>query len=503
MTPTKELINSIYNLYVITSNHYLILLSNGKYISVIYNKKDKTKNEKNTRPLLPYMIENHLKGSNTVGVFSGQYFTKFICFDVDFIDKKYAKWVVHKIIDALTQIGINRKYIHISFSGKKGFHVEIFYDKPVSLKINKQLYNLVLKTIDHDSLKEYGKVELRPTYTQGIKIPLGCNFTNSDQHNNYCYYCEHDTLGAVDDNQNYLLQIEKFNIENLFFILNEYEEQLFYDNVKNIDKEIIKTEEIISNHKPLSIYQQNENEYDTIESIETLERVGLTGAGLRHNSLLKLCKYYKYLGCTAQQNENDLVAWMKKQDKGKYSTSWTDVLDDIHDIVEYIYQKNISLTIPKKDIAVSFQEIKEILKVENKSEKLLLYAMVVHSKRYATTTGIFYMTFEQMVKTTGISLRQVKRLVLNLTEQKLVERIKDKDQYQKGSHIKKPNKYRITMLLEVEETELQPTNYLVPDDNYNINFIFCLYKFFPNNELKYIIPRRQYEYFNDQYKRIS
>jgi len=65
-------------LYVINPNHYLNLNNKGQYFTVTYNKKDKSKNSKNTKPLLPFMIQKHLNCENTVGVFSGKLVSKFI-----------------------------------------------------------------------------------------------------------------------------------------------------------------------------------------------------------------------------------------------------------------------------------------------------------------------------------------------------------------------------------------------------------------------------------------
>ena len=98
-----------------------------------YNDKEtnKIKWTENKYTLKDSIILEHLRQKKTIGIFSGSIITSFICFDVDINDENYCKWAVYKLVDSLQNLGISGKYIHISLSGSKGYHVEIFFDKPV------------------------------------------------------------------------------------------------------------------------------------------------------------------------------------------------------------------------------------------------------------------------------------------------------------------------------------------------------------------------------------
>lgn len=105
---------------------------------VTYRKKfleqylDKEKNivkwTENKYALNDQMILKHLIQQKTIGVFAGSIITSFMCFDIDVKDNELAKWVVYKIVDCLQNLGIAGKYIHISLSGSKGYHVDVFFN---------------------------------------------------------------------------------------------------------------------------------------------------------------------------------------------------------------------------------------------------------------------------------------------------------------------------------------------------------------------------------------
>jgi hypothetical protein len=97
-----KIIDKIYDLYVLNTNKYLIQKPGGEYSTITYKKR----NTVGARPLLPYMIQQHLNQKKTVGIFAGSYYTKFICFDVDFKNKEMAKWIVYKITNTLRELGL-------------------------------------------------------------------------------------------------------------------------------------------------------------------------------------------------------------------------------------------------------------------------------------------------------------------------------------------------------------------------------------------------------------
>lgn len=496
----EKIIKKLYDLYVISIKKYLVLNKYGDYSRVEWFGKKHPDNKKGAKPLkvngIYDFMEDHLLGKKTIGVFSGNYFSKFICFDVDIKDNDLAKMAVYKIVNTLNNQGIDMEYIFISWSGNKGYHIDLFFEKPLSNNIVKKFFyhimwesDLYIKDTDGKWFIEGGNVELRPLPELGVKIPLGCNFRNGNWMTQECWFCDYCNGLELIKDRNYILTVKKISCDKIYNILNEVSEQKFYESYKkDITKDIQQTEEAILNHRKLKIYEQGIDEEITIEALEKLEFEGLRISGTRHKSLLKLSKYYRYLGLAQKQTEIDLIEWMKRQDKRFYSTTWDKILEDIKDIVKDTYDKRYSLLGAKKNIEVNDCEIREILKIGSLNEKLLIYAMLIHSKRYAINDGIFYMTYEQMEQSTGIDLRTCKRLINKLIEMKVIEAI-ERNTTQAGTIKKKPNKYKI--LINVDNSIINKV-ISIEESNYN-SFYVCIKSFLNHKELRLILPRKQFE----------
>lgn len=460
----KEIIQKINDLYILYRKKWL--------------KFDETGYSTIASTITDYHVKNHLQGHYTLGVFAGEIFTKFICFDVDVKDPQMAKWTVYKLVDILQQIGISGEFIYISTSGNKGYHVEIFFNKPVFNTDIKQFYLMVLNYAELLNI-DYGKVELRPTHTQGVKIPLGKHFTT----NRICWYVDYDTgLKPVED-YNYILCIQQMDTEFFYDILNKAK-----DSIDITEQQAIEYENIVSKHRPLKIYQENIDINITIEAIEQLIKTGLKMTGTRHNSLLKIAKYNKYNGMSAEENKQFLIEWMEKQDERTYSTEWTDVLKDIDEIVNDVYEKNYSLVTKKKDITITSNEIEEILKIKGKNHKLVLYTLLVHSKRYANKDGVFYMSYEQMKNATGIDSRTTLIKIINeLEKSNLIKVIRNISGDNKL--IKDTNRYIINLLCSIYGKPENGKSISICAKNCQNCFNACLCRLFSDSELRKMITK--------------
>ncbi len=165
MENTKDIIVKINDIYILKRKKWVKLNTYGHYVTM-RSPKD--------LQIIDYVLSGHLKGYFTVSVFSGMSFTKFLCFDVDDKNDVMARWKVHKIIDAMNNLGVHQKYIITSFSGNKGYHVELFFEELMMPSQVKKFYEII---INHSGLDK--TVELRPTSTQAIKIPLVSRHINS------------------------------------------------------------------------------------------------------------------------------------------------------------------------------------------------------------------------------------------------------------------------------------------------------------------------------------
>jgi len=136
-------------------------------------------------------------------------------------------------------------------------------------------------------------------------------------------------------------------------------------------------------------------------------------------------------------------------------------------------------------IYITYSEITEILKQSNKNEKLLLYAMLVYSKRYADDNGIFYMSYKQMSIETGIKGRiTLLKIVNKFDTTGVIERI-----------IKDFNKTKEVNSFKININMIADDNMFLVDkkDNCRESFNNCLLAWFDNKYIKNLCGRRHYE----------
>jgi len=511
INPEKEaIVKAINDLYILQRFKYLIWSTKKDTYSEITYYKDNLYSKSNGPMLTDSIVKNHIDGIKTIGVFArnmkGIEDSKFITFDVDIGQKdktnkeekreniEKAKWVVDKIVHVLQDVGIDDDFINISFSGGKGYHVELFFDVPIEVNLLKKFHKYVLYQEDlkekEDLIIEgvnYGKVEFRPTNKQGVKLPLGINFNNKVDKNNYCYFCDYGKgLKRIKDPL-HITKIKK--IDNILF-------RLILDKIFDIEEDDIGTKNIEdyietkNAHKLLPQYKQNVDEKITIEAIQDLIEKGLTQTGMRWKSLISIAKYYKHLEVSRENCKEWITEWMNQQDKNCYTTKWNNVLKDIDNIVEYVYTHEFNLVGGFKTVQITYLEIKEILKAKSKNDKLVLYSMLIHSKRYSTKSGIFYFPYSLMEQATGITSKTIRKIVTQLADNNFIE-IVSRNKKIEHKFMKEPNKYKVT--LNVVEDNNKECFEFTEGDNYIESFNNCIINNFENEEIKQLCGRRFYE----------
>ncbi len=397
----KEIIKKINDLYITLRKKWVKQNSKGHDFTCTY-KKNQPWSYCNSCLTDPY-IKSHLEGDDTVSVFSGANKTKFICFDVDEKDDLRARWMVHKIIEAMCTLGIHQKYIITSYSGRKGYHVELFFKDLIPLKKSKTLYEIVLTLSELD----YKKVEFRPTFTQSIKLPLGWNYKNSDPVKGFCPYVDpFNYFMPYDDG--YILTIEKIESSKILNIIDNEDHRgvAVFNNVGIPFNKKVSTPEV---SKTMTVESGvNNNQYALEDLINRIENDGIQERGTRHNILKKLVILYKNVRLfNKEETKTQLIEFMKRQDIGNYATLWENVLREIDVLVHYAFENDYQLPRNLRSDPIkmyySEQDISRILDVKSKSGRLVLCALLTHSKRHAGKDGLFYMTYELMGTISGLS----------------------------------------------------------------------------------------------------
>lgn len=467
-----DTIKRLNDLYIIQRKKYLIQYPK-QYITC---QAGTARNGKKTKPLTDWHMEKHLSGEFAIGTFGGVFKTKFITFDVDYLDKQMAKWITYKIAKTLDDLEVNDYYI--SFSGNKGYHIDLFFEDLIAVEQAKKFFEHVL---DESDIRQYfddgNKVEFRPTDKQGVKLPLG----KHQKSKKYCGFCIVEKglkVMTKKQSEKYLMTIQKIQSSVVHDILGEVKED-------KISKDtFVQTEDAIAQHKPLPHYEQTE-EFSASMAIDYLQN-GLKAKGSRHKITLLLAIYLKYTGLEQEQCKQILYDWMEQQNPNTYTTPLKDCFKDMDQIVRDTYERDYQLASTKRDLTVSFNEIDSIIhNCPEKNQKLLAYTLLIHSKRHSNEKGVFFMTFEQMEKATGLVRKTLHTQIGKLAELGVME-IVERDRKVKGEK-HKPNLYRMTLNMVAETVE---DNQMAMSEI--ITFSQALKYFYDDSQLKKVLPRRQF-----------
>lgn len=458
-----RIVDRIFDLYLIQHYHYLIQMKDGSYI---------TRNDRR-KPLRQHHLQSHLNGKLPVGTFAGAYLTKFICFDIDYRDPDTAQWVTYKIAQTLDAHGLHN--YAVSFSGTKGYHVELFYDKAISVDASRQFFEYIVHKADLTAATG-GEIEYRPSATQGVKLPLGIN----QKSGNYCGFCTvEDGLRVMDREESaaYFLALKKTAHAAILAIIAGNQA---YDNRAAGDME-----NAISRHKPLVIYDQSESY--TLSYAADRYYTGLTGPGQRHKSFLLLARLMNHNGVERADAVDSITEWFGWQDERFYSTEWSLCVRDLRECVDYVYDHDKTLIVEQRDLTVTFAEVDAIIRnCPRKNQKALTFAMLIHSKRLANESGVFYMTYKQMEETVGVDEKTARRQINQLQKLGVVE-IVSRNQKQQGTFKKKPNFYRMTLKSDIIEDARVFTITGDTDVGESIRY------FYTEKEIRALLPRRQSE----------
>lgn len=429
-----SVVQALNNLYLTNRRKFIVQQQNGSYKEVKrYSKSNKTY----SKILTDNTLTKHLDGHLTLGVFSGKRVTKFICFDVDTKEKS------RKDADYLRNVlmygfGIEDKYIHISDSGNKGYHIELFFKDPISNEIVKEFYNRVLK---HGKFTPK-QVELRPLYQTGVKLPLGvhkvtgrrCNFVNKDNF---------DEIYSDD----YVRTIQQIDTDKFIKDLDlKQQPTIMQSSVLDKDNSIAQIEGLIGT-LDLTLYEVEHLQEDLKEILETKV---LKYTDSRNKYTLFLAIFLKELG----HNEDDSIAIIngimlntKRNYEGFINSNEHHIKYETQKIVRHTHKKNYVFHNIQREVALYEDEIKDILNVKGIHLQRLYLSMLIHAKRYSRAEEPFYMAYSTMCNMGNSQERgRLRRYIMQLSDR--IEVVKNNvvdvaRSKAMGVPIRKANVYRI------------------------------------------------------------
>ncbi|QKS71955.1 hypothetical protein FLK61_35400 [Paenalkalicoccus suaedae] len=442
MTPPKikqpsKSVRQLNDLYLMTRSKYLVQFPGGAYKTFSYKSAGRVPK------LNDSMLRKHLAGDLTYGVFAGAYFTKFIAFDVDFTDADLARWATHKLIATLNEdFGVPFRDIHVSFSGGKGYHVELFFAKPVQLASVKAFYSSVMTQVGDLA---GGQIEFRPNANQGVKLPLGVHQKTGKR----CWFVANDTLEPLvgEASHAYLLAIQPADPALLDV------ESFALTQEQAADFETVATATDIT-------VNEFSAEGALKKAVAIIEAGQLLRSGTRHETTFSLAAFYHTQGFEREEAVSAIMTILNATPRAYFSEGskpayW---LAEAERLTSYVWARNITIHDSAKEVTVSKAEILAVLRVGTFAQKKLAYAMLVTSKRYG---AVFYLTMNTAQKMIDSNSRPtVVKAIKKLVDTGYIEYVRkaeiDRALSEKAGRAHyKPNKYRIIAELPDVKEEVE------------------------------------------------
>ena len=385
-----------------------------RYVMMIGDRMDTI-----NHPYGDAVIDSHLAGSYALCVFSGDKATRFITVDIDTGGKK----IVRQVVDAFVELGIPRDRIYISLSGRKGYHVDIFFEPWIYNDKAKNLYELMIWRTGLDPKK----VEFAPSQSRAIKLPLGIHAKTG----NRCWFVDPETLEPIED-FNYIYEIKPVDHEVIWDILREqnkkrwnelYAEMICDESGKDdtIQKEIVFNDEYYNNMR-------------------------LIVPGTRHDTMVRIACDLRSYGAEEAQIRKALIGFYYRQDKDLISSSEREVFQDIEDIVAWA-GKRVKVTHYRpspnhenmKHAVLKLEDIENVLQGSTSTSRRI--ALLIYS--FCRIFGSSHMSYRFITETIGCSVATVKNAINDLMEKHIINRRSGGIGYRNGKLVRESNTYFI------------------------------------------------------------
>lgn len=375
-----RLAGRMWKLYVNNFSRYLVC-----YCGETWMPKDK--DEKPIR-LSISKLHGHLNGRYNIAVYASEKSARFICFDVDTMDKD----LVLRLIDTLVGFGFERSEIHPSISGGKGYHVEIFIDLP---EANATLYKLYRAVIEIGGF-DRRKVEFRPTSKQAIRLPLSRHYKTG----NMAWYCNVDTLDPI-ETTNYIFEIRPMERARFEEIVRGI--KLEKHAVRNAPYEV---------EGPSAIFNYGKHPAPVI-----------TQPGTRHELMVKYARWLRGCGCSGAEIYKILIDWVADQDRGLITSTDEEIEKDAALIAEWagrlVIEKESGDRIVDFGKGVfRFEDLNYILNGRNKNERRILFRSVLSQKVFGKDQASQRLIGESL----GIAEMTAKHRIEDLVERGVIQR---------------------------------------------------------------------------------
>jgi len=337
-------------------------------------------------PLNDGLLDSHIEGKNTYGVFNASASNKFITFDVDYEDdEKQAKEATMLLVTVLVaHYNIPLDDIHVSISGGKGYHVDLFFDRLIAVDTVQAFYRNVIK----DASLPSNKVEFRPTWAQGVKLPLGIHQRTKRR----CWFVDGRTLAPI-ESYDYLNDVQPLNAD------------VIIDGA--IELSVEQAAEFAEIERKTDTSVTSVHAVDTMRQAADILGAGrLTASNTRHQTTLKLAKFFNSQGVDSADAIIEIMDVLHNTPRDYFSKGSTPEhwQKETERIVKITYERNYTLGNANLPFTVYKSEILAVLDVGTFRQKQMAYAMLVTSKRYG---DVFYLTVNSAMRMLGTNSRSL------------------------------------------------------------------------------------------------
>lgn len=431
-----------------------------------------------------YMIDRHVRGKATYGIFVSRV-SKFLTFDIDLKVtgkdfKEYNKWVLYKVINALQEEGLGQ-YLNISFSGNKGYHVDLVFNNPISTELLDRFGKYIIKKHGLDSIKVgsrlIAEVELRGCNSAGVKLPLGINKKTGK----FMHYLD-ESLKPITQKQ----FVEDFELKVM-------DTESFYNLYNKLEIDYIQESNIVPYSKADKQELKEPLHYDKTELDYAIQNNMLKNQGTRNNIIYLVAlhcntnkisqeecidKLYSIIDNTPLELFNDRTSkvWKYKECKK---------------VTEKVYANNLVL-FDVKEVALSRDILMWIMEnCKTIKQMNILLCHVYHCLKWGNDEGIYFLSESTITKYTGATNKTIEKLNRELIELGILEIIEKGKYVDLGNGMKKgiATTYKLTI------PKIENIDFKIKNDK--INFIKLCKKHLTKQDILAYIPLRT---FNRNFK---
>jgi hypothetical protein len=393
-------------------------------------------------PLADWVVSRHLSGSTTIGILLGEAgLTKFFTFDVDIKDNpaesgEVTRRLVNILID---RYGIAREDIHVSISGQKGYHVDLYFDSVFFEHELIPFYQEVLNELNETPKR----IERRPTKEYGIKLPLGYHMATDI----YCAYIDSQTFEPL--SLQYFLNIEPISWK-------EFSNDILSDcSITSVaDESTVPLPRTVKKKRPKISIDFHKDIMQEMEVEEIFIEGHLLRSGTRNNFTLSASIYLKENGTTEKEAREKILQVLENTINDPQTRKFISMTNlkalkqETARVVgnAYTHDYKISKNSHATKIEIYSGELKAILSIGNSVLARLLFVLLIHSKRFSNRNGVFFCTYRQLAgqgidKNRSRTLKKLKEL----QKLGLIEIISENGKFSFGAKRKPANLYRTSL----------------------------------------------------------